>query len=438
MSGLAVAAAELGASVSGSDREESAYLERLRAAGIEIFVGHDPANVPTGADLVRSTAVPDENPEIVAALEAGQKVLHRSQLLAELAALRETCVTVAGSHGKTTTSAMIAHALDALGADPSYFVGGEVTIGPRKTNAHIGNGKIVVVEADESDGSFVRYKPQTAVVTNIEFEHPETWNNLDELMAAFARHLAQAERVVIKAEQPRLDELDLGERALTFSIHDPSADFFAGAIEEPDDPATGTSFDLGGVAVRLGVRGEHNVENALAALATLAMLGYEPQRAGPALTGFTGVARRFERVGTAACGAAVYDDYAHHPTEVRAALTAARGIVGDGRIVVFFQPHLFSRTITYRRQFAEALVLADVVVVLDIFPAREQARDFPGVSGWTLASAVADHSGQRTVHYAPQIGDAETLANRILRADDLCLTMGAGSITELSRLIAAG
>lgn len=438
MSGLALAAAQLGASVSGSDQNESSYVERLRAAGVAVSIGHAAENVPEDADIVRSTAIRDENPELVVAAERGQRVMHRSELLAELAALRPQCVTVAGTHGKTTTTAMIAHVLDATGADPSYFVGGEVTIGARTTNAHMGAGEVVVVEADESDGSFKRYSPDIAVVTNIEFEHPETWHNLDELLAAFAAHVAPAKKVVIEAEQPRRDELGLGERAITFSTVDPDADYYGSALDSPDDATRGTSFSLGDLRIELGVRGEHNVKNALAAIAALEQTGVAPAQAADVLAGFTGVARRFELIGKSPQGAIVYDDYAHHPTEVRAALETARSAARGGRVVVFYQPHLFSRAQTYRREFAEALSLADVIVVLDIYPARERQEDFPGMTGWVVATDAADYAGGRPVHYAPTFADAQQLAGRLLREGDLCVAMGAGTITDFSRELTEG
>lgn len=437
MSGLALAAMEMGAEVSGSDRAESTYVTRLREAGIEISIGHRAENVPDGAEVVRSTAVPADNLEIEAARIRGLKLIHRSQLLAELAALRPLCITVAGSHGKTTTTAMIAHVLDALGEDPSYFLGGEVTIGARTTNAHMGSGDVVVVEADESDGSFVRYSPQIAVVTNIEFEHPETWSGLDELLAAFREHVSGASRVVVEAGQPRLEELGLGDRGVTFSIDDEGADYFATELISPADPGAGTGFLLDGLAVHLGVRGAHNVKNALAAIAALELAGIERGRVADALSGFGGVERRFQLIGTTEQGAVIYDDYAHHPTEVRAALETARA-AAVGRLVVFFQPHLFSRTVAYRREFAEALSLADVVVVLDVHPARERAADFPGVSGWLTAADVADRAGGRDVHYASGLTEAAEVARSVLRPGDLCVAMGAGTITELPPLLVAG
>ncbi len=433
MSGIALAAKQLGAKVSGSDREESSYLARLRDAGVDIAIGHDASNVPDAADVVCSTAIREDNPELVVARERGLRVLHRSELLAELAALRPVCITVAGTHGKTTTTAMIAHALHALGANPSYFVGGEIEVGGRTTNAHMGEGDVVVIEADESDGSFRRYKPSIAVITNIEHEHPETWGSLDDLIRAFAEHVAPAEHVVVDSQQPRRGELGLGDRARTFSSSDPTSDFFADAIDTPSDPRAGTSFTLGELLVELGVRGTHNVSNALAALVALDLAGFPPSLAAPTLASFTGVARRFDFAGTSAQGALIYDEYAHHPTEVRAALETARQSVGSGRVVVFYQPHLFSRTMTYRREFAEALSIADVVVVLDIYPSRERPEDFPGVTGWAAATAVADHAGGRPVYYAPDFETCEQLASRILREGDLCINMGAGSITELTK-----
>lgn len=433
MSGLALAAHELGALVTGSDRERSSYTERLAEAGIDVSFGHDAANVAEDADVVVSTAIIDSNPELVAARERGLKVLHRSDLLAELVETRGLSIAVAGTHGKTTTTAMIAHVLDALGEDPSYFVGGEVTIGPRTTNAHLGSGEIVVIEADESDGSFRRYAPDISVITNIEFEHPETWSGIDELIEAFAAFAAKSGQLVLPAVHKRIAEVDPQARALTFGIEPEVAQLTASLVETPANPATGTSFELLGRQVQLGVRGRHNVSNALAAIGALDLAGIEPARSIPALASFGGVARRFELIGRHASGAAVYDDYAHHPTEVRAALTAAREASGDGRVVAVFMPHLYSRTRAYTREFAEALSLADVIVVMDIYPARERAADFPGVTGWLQATRVADVARGKPVYYEPHFADAKLVVERTLRAGDLCIGIGAGDIHKFTR-----
>jgi UDP-N-acetylmuramate--alanine ligase len=433
MSGLAITARQLGAEVSGSDRERSSYTERLEAAGVTVTIGHDAGNVPGDAEVVRSTAILDDNPEIAAALERGQTILHRSELLAELVAVKPRCIAVAGTHGKTTTTAMIAHVLDALGLDPSFFVGGEVTIGERTTNAHLGEGDVVVIEADESDGSFLRYSPEIAVITNIEFEHPETWSGLDELLAAFRDFAGSASHVVISADQPRADELALGDRGVTFAPAPIPADFRADALTTPADPVVGSSFSLGELVVELGVRGEHNVKNALAALAALELVGVTPEQAAPALKTFTGVGRRFEFLGKTEDGVVVYDDYAHHQTEVHAALTTARETAEGGRVIAVFLPHLFSRTQAYAREFGESLSLADVVIVLDVYPAREKAEDFPGVTGWLIATSTADAAPGKPVYYEPSYDDALELLQTILRPGDLCMTIGAGDVYRVAR-----
>ncbi|MBJ7459106.1 MAG: UDP-N-acetylmuramate--L-alanine ligase [Thermoleophilaceae bacterium] len=435
MSGLALVARQLGAEVSGSDREASSYTARLEQAGVTVSIGHDAENIPSGAEVVRSTAVLDENPELVAAREKGLQIRHRSELLAELVATRPRCIAVAGSHGKTTTTAMIAHVLDERGLDPSYFVGGEVTIGARTTNAHLGDGDIVIIEADESDGSFLRYTPEIAVITNIEFEHPETWSGLDELLDAFRDFARPAEHVVIEADQPRRDELELGARAITFAPEPIDSDLTALAVLTPEDPALGSSFRLGDELVQLSVRGEHNVKNALAAIAALELVGVSRADSAAALGTFAGVGRRFELIGRTAGGAVVYDDYAHHQTEVRAALTTARQTAGGGRVVAVFLPHLYSRTRTYAREFGESLTLADVVIVADVYPARERAEDFPGISGWLIATKTADAAPGMPVFYEPTYDDVVQQLDRILRPGDLCMTIGAGDIYRVARRI---
>jgi len=432
MSGLAIAAHQLGAQVTGSDREESSYTARLEEAGIAVTIGQAAANLPDGAEVVRSTAIVDSNPELAAAREQGLKILHRSELLAELVATRPRCIAVAGSHGKTTTTAMIAHVLDRLGLKPSYFVGGEVTIGERTTNAHLGDGDIVVIEADESDGSFLRYDPAIAVITNIEFEHPETWSSLDELIDAFREFSSDSESVVIAADQPRIGELALGDRSITFAPAPVEADLQAATITTPEDPALGSVFKLDELVVELGVRGEHNVKNAVAAIAALELVGVAREDAAAELKTFVGVGRRFELIGETANGAVVYDDYAHHQTEVRAALTTARQTAKGGRVVAVFLPHLYSRTRSYAREFGEALALADVVIVNDIYPARERAEDFPGITSWLIATKTADAAQGKPVYYEPTYDDAVDLLERILEPGDLCITIGAGDVYRVA------
>jgi UDP-N-acetylmuramate--alanine ligase len=435
MSGLAIAAHQLGADVTGSDREASSYTARLEEAGIAVTIGQDSANLPAGAEVVRSTAILDSNPELAAAREQGLTILHRSELLAELVATKPRCIAVAGSHGKTTTTAMIAHVLDQLGLDPSYFVGGEVTIGERTTNAHLGEGDVVVIEADESDGSFLRYDPEIAVITNIEFEHPETWSGLDELIDAFREFASKAKSVVISADQPRIDELKLADRSITVAPAPITADLEAATITTPEDPSLGSTFKLDEEVFELGVRGEHNVKNALAAIAALELVGVSRADAAAALKTFTGVGRRFELIGETPSGATVYDDYAHHQTEVRAALTTARQTAKGGRVIAVFLPHLYSRTKSYAREFGESLSLADVVIVNDVYPARERAEDFPGVTGWLIAAKTADAAPGKPVYYEPTYDDAVELLESILRPGDLCITVGAGDVYRVAHRV---
>lgn len=436
MSGLALVAHALGAKVTGSDRSASSYTERLAAHGIEVAIGHRAGNLPAGAEVVVSTAIDAENPELAAARANGQTVLHRSDLLAELVAQKRNCIAVAGTHGKTTTTAMIAHVLIELGADPAVFVGGEVTIGGETTNARWGDGEIVVVEADESDRSFLKLHPQIAVVTNVELDHHATWSGgIAELLAAFAKFTAAAETLVAWRGQAALATLAAAERSVGFAIGTgqriADCDLIAESVTTPANPSSGTTFTLDGLEIALGVRGDHNVLNALAALAALQAAGFALVDAAPALASFGGVGRRFERIGESPEGAQIYDDYAHHPTEVRAALRTARETAEGGRVVAVFQPHLYSRTQSLARDFGAALAIADIVVVLDIYPARELAADFPGVSGWLIATKTADARRGMPVYWQPAPGDALAALRRILRPGDLCMTIGAGDIFKV-------
>ncbi len=441
MSGLALAAHDLGAEVTGSDRAQSSYTDRLMAAGIDVAIGHDADNLPTGADVVVSTAIGDDNPELVAARAAGSAVLHRSDLLETLVEIKPICIAVAGTHGKTTTTAMITHVLSELDRDPSFFVGGEVTVGGVLTNAHIGDGEIVVVEADESDGSFLKLRPTVAVVTNVELDHHATWSGgLDELFKAFAKFASPAQSTVLWRGQPRLaseltnaDVVGFGinELGISESSGDVDGDLIATTVETPVDRTKGSRFTLDGTVVELGVRGEHNVLNALAALAALQCVGILVADSAAKLATFKGVARRFEFVGRSGHGALLYDDYAHHPTEVRAALKTARATAGDGRVVAVFQPHLYSRTTSLSREFGKALALADVAVISDIYAAREKASAFPGVTGWLVATDAADAMPGDPVYWSPSFEDVHNTLDRLLRPGDLCITIGAGDIYEV-------
>jgi UDP-N-acetylmuramate--alanine ligase len=436
MSGLALVAARLGAAVTGSDRSDSPYCERLRAEGIEPVIGHDAANVPQGAEVVASTAIADDNPELRVARERGERVLHRGDLLAEAARLKRS-IAISGTHGKTTTAGMAAHVLVRAGAEPGYLVGGELR--PERTNAAWGAGDWAVVEADESDRSFLKLDPEVAVVTNMELDHHSTYRSTAELEAAFADFVRAAptriawERLVGTADgarPPGPARLD-APATLTFGIG-------AGDLSADDVrlDADGARFAVEAVEVALRLPGEHNVLNALAALAACRAAGVDLATAAEALADFTGAARRFEPRGRTTTGASVYDDYAHHPTEVSAALAAARTL-GPARLVACFQPHLYSRTRALAREFGAALALADLACVLDVYPARERREDYPGVTGWRVAAATADAAGGKAVYWTPAMDDVERLLAAELREGDVLLTLGAGDVDRVAdRLVA--
>jgi UDP-N-acetylmuramate--alanine ligase len=420
MSGLAIVALGLGARVSGSDRAESAYMKRLREAGIEPTIGHEHGGLADRPEVVVSTAIPEDNPELTAARATGLTVLHRGDLLGEVSRLKR-CLAVAGTHGKTTTASMIAHALVQSGRRPAYLVGGEVR--STGTNASWAQGDWVVVEADESDRSFLKLQPDVAVVTNIELDHHSTYRTLPEVEEAFAQFAGPAPTVIAPAGL----ELHGVPPSVTFGIGGGTL-----AARELELLPSGSSFAVDGVTVRLRVPGRHNVMNALAALGACRETGLPLEEAAPALESFVGAGRRFEPHGRTATGALVYDDYAHHPTEVRATLDAARTLEPK-RLVAVFQPHLYSRTQHLAREFGRALALADLVVVLDIYPARESAEDYPGVSGWLVAGAAADFAGGRPVYWLPKMDDAERFLAGELHEGDLLVTLGAGNVDELAK-----
>ncbi len=436
MSGLALIADALGATVTGSDRASSPYLERVLAAGISAVVGHDAHNVPAGDDveLVVSTAIGGVNPERAAARERGLREIHRGALLGELSRLRRT-IAIAGTHGKTTTCSMAAHALLALGWDPTFVIGGDLrrpadAARPAgRTNAASGSGEWLVVEADESDRSFLELAPEVAVVTNIELDHHTTYASHGEVERAFAQFLRNGLRSVV-ADSPEaeafLDRVGIEE----------SAFFGASDIELR---AGGSRFVWAGQPVALAVPGAHNVANAAAALTACVIAGARPAELAGTLADFAGAGRRFERLGAAAgSGALVVDDYAHHPTELRATIAAARTLQeGAGRVVAVFQPHLFSRTQLLAREFGAALAQADAAVVLDVYPSRERAEDFPGVSGRLVAESAADAAHGRPVAWAPGFDEAQRVLGLWLRPKDVCLVMGAGDIDELGRRLVA-
>jgi UDP-N-acetylmuramate--alanine ligase len=425
MSGLALVSASLGARVSGSDRVDSPVLERLREAGIETAVGHDAANLPAGAEVVVSTAIPKDNPELSAAQAAGATTLHRADLLGELSRMKRT-IAVTGAHGKTTTASMAAHALRGTGRDPAFLIGGELR--SAQTNAVWGAGEWAVIEADESDRSFLKLARDVAVITNIELDHHATYASLRELEEAFAAFAEPAELRVVGPE------VELPGPAVRVGIDE--GDLRAEHLELLPGRSR---FEVEGTTVELPAPGRHNVLNALAALAACRVAGVELPEAAAALADFTGAGRRLEMVGLSESGTLVYDDYAHHPTEIRATLEAARPLAqSEGRrLVACFQPHLYSRTRALAREFGRALALADVVVVVDVYPARERAEDFPGVSGLLVAQAAADAAGGRPVWWLPDLDLAQRMLAGQLGEQDLLVTLGAGDVDRVAKGLTA-
>jgi UDP-N-acetylmuramate--alanine ligase len=444
MSGLALVARQLGAEVTGSDRAESSYMERLRAAGVEPQLGHDAEHVPAEAEVVVSTAVPEDNPELVRARERGQTVIHRGELLAELCSQRRL-LAVAGTHGKTTTTAMCVWALRAIGADPAFFLGGELPgAGPDggPANAGWGEGEWVVAEADESDASFLKLRPEIAVVTNLELDHHSRWSSLAELAEAFAAFAAPAAGLVC-GDDVRLPGQET-QRVVSFAVESgggqPAAEADLVASEIRIDQA-GTRFRARGAGVdaevSLPVPGRHNVANALATLGGVSLAGFDARGCAQALGNFPGVARRLELKGERN-GARIYDDYAHHPTEVSATLEAARELE-PRRLIAAFQPHLYSRTKALAPELGAALAAADEIAVLDIYPAREEpVGPLAGVSGLTVAAEAADRAHGAPVWWLPTAEQAaEALAPR-LREGDLLITIGAGDIHQLAETLVDG
>jgi UDP-N-acetylmuramate--alanine ligase len=428
MSGYARAARALGAEVSGSDGARSPYLERLQADGVlSASIGHAATNVPAGEDveLVYSSAVPAENAERAAARERGLVERPRAELLGELTEMKRT-IAVAGTHGKTTTASMLVHALRAAGLEPGWLVGAPV--GGGLPNAQWGAGEWLVVEADESDRSMLSLHVEIAVLTNVELDHHASFASLRELEEAFRAFLAGAKSSIVVWDRPELLALIGGQAA--------EIEVIPYDVSEPVLEAGGSRFQWRGHEVRLGVPGEHNAIDAAGALEAARLAGAEANGAIEGLAGFHGAGRRFQLLGESERGALVYDDYAHHPTEVAATLRAARTLE-HRRLVGVFQPHLYSRTALLAREFGAALALADVVVALDVYPARERQEDHPEVSGLLVAEAAADAAEGRPVYWLPTFAEAEPVLRGLLDEGDVCLVMGAGDVDALGRKLVA-
>lgn len=463
MSVLAEMLKSQGVSVDGSDREHSAKTDRLEALGITVEFGQRAENVGDAATVVYSSAIKPDNPEIVAAHEAGSRIVHRSDILALLMNGKQA-VTVAGAHGKTTTSSMLAHILVHVGADPSYAIGGSIQ-GPDGTTldgGHAGDGSILVAEADESDGSFAKYHPTIAIITNAEADHLDHYGDEAHYRAAFVDHAEHATgHVVICADdkdalavfealprdvkartivygttpEDRLPELD-GASLVAISSESETA---GSGIERLtlELPAAVTGTNAVCQSVTLKVPGIHNARNAAAAITAAVLLGVKPADAARAAGSFLGAARRFQIRGTVK-QVTVVDDYAHHPTEIAALLDAAHRRYPDSTIRVLFQPHLFSRTKFFAREFAQALAKADDVIVTGIFPAREKQADFPDVGPDTIVEAAQGLKDDSAGDWIQSVEDmclaAKMMAMRAHHGD-VVFTVGAGDITNMDQVL---
>ena len=426
MNAIATVLAQMGHTVSGSDLRDGPGLDRLRAMDVEVHIDHDAANLGEVDAVAISTAIPDHNVEVVEARRRGIPVLRRAEVLAAVARTRRT-IAVAGTHGKTTTSSMLALGLIDAGFSPSFIIGGEVNeIG---SGASWGSGEWFVVEADESDGTFLELPRAAAIVTNVEPDHLEHYGGFDQLLGAFSDFLAGTDGPCILCAD---DEHAAGLAAAAGAITYGTADGATYRITDLHSDRDGSRWTIEGPSGSLGsfslaVPGAHNARNAVAAVVTAVELGADPDAVRRAIARFSGVARRFEVRGETA-GVVFVDDYAHLPTEVSAALDAAHD--GDWqRVVCVFQPHRYSRTAAVGAAFADAFDRADVVGVTEIYSAGEAPR--PGVSGRLVRDAILAGSHPPRTVWLPHRGDVITWLVDELRPGDLCLTLGAGDLTSV-------
>jgi len=426
MSAIATVLAQMGHRVSGSDLKESRPMARLRLVGVDARVGHDAGHVPESADaVIVSSAIGRANPEVRAAADRDIPVLRRAEALRAIVLTRRT-VAVAGSHGKTTTASMLALVLRAAGWQPSFIIGGDLNeVG---TNAALDSGEWLVVEADESDGTFLELAPEAAIVTNVEPDHLDHYGGFPELVGAFDQFLAGLTGVrVACADDPVLRRLASAHHGMvTYGW----ADDATYRIATYEGSRTGSRVELAGAAggrIELPVPGRHNALNAVGAIAVALELGVPFAAAADALRGFGGVARRFQFRGEVD-GVTLIDDYAHIPGEITAMIRAARE-GGWRRVVAVFQPHRYSRTARLWRDFGDAFAEADVVVLTDVYAAGESPR--PGVSGRLILRAVLDAHPALPVTYLPRRADLVEHVPRLARAGDVVLTLGAGDLTTL-------
>lgn len=428
MSGIAELLLNLGFNVSGSDINENDNVKRLKNLNIDVKIGHSPSNINQDTDvLVYSSAVPIENPEIVRARQKGIPIIRRAEMLGELISVKETSIAVSGTHGKTTTSSMIGTILAYAKKDPTMVVGGLVH--NIDTNSKLGNGDMIIVEADEFDRSFLALKPTIGIITNIELEHTDCYDDLKDLQDAFIQFCKSVPfygEVILCADSPAVQEIiPKIERPMTTYGRSRDAAYRAKNIRFQENKSTYSIFRaeecLG--EIKLNVPGEHNVLNSLAAVVLGIEMGLSFNDIQKGIYNYKGVRRRFDIKGTFN-DIMLLDDYAHHPTEVKATIEAAKA-GWDRRIIAVFQPHLFTRTREFFREFSNSLELADVVLITDIYPARE--KPIPGVTSKLiydiLFQKMKDHC-----FLVPDLDDLESMLDKIIEPGDMIITMGAGNI----------
>ncbi|HEY6247354.1 MAG TPA: UDP-N-acetylmuramate--L-alanine ligase [Pyrinomonadaceae bacterium] len=433
MSGIAEVLVNLGFRVSGSDLKSSSVTDRLQQMGVEIFEGHAAENVGQPHVVVRSTAVRDENPEIIEAHRRSIPVIPRAEMLAELMRLKPHTVAVAGSHGKTTTTSMVATVLGHAGLDPTMVVGG--VVGAFGSNAHLGTSDLMVVEADESDRSFLMLTPTIAVVTNIDREHMDYYHDMDDVRACFAKFVNSVPfygSSVLCLDDPNVQAIIplLERRRMTYGLS-AQADVSAHGIRYDNNFGSTFSVWRGSDVIgdlTLHVPGMHNVYNALAAIAVGFELEVSFEKICEGLSSFTGAGRRFQAKGEVN-GVLVVDDYGHHPTEVRATLAAAKLGSGGRRIVVLFQPHRYTRTHDLMQEFARSFNNADVLFISDIYAASEDPIE--GVTSEALTNAIK-RFGHKEVSYIGGLEHAATLLRDYVQPGDLVVTLGAGTVNRVS------
>lgn len=436
MSGIARVAHDQGMQVSGSDIKESRYTKQLREAGITVFIGQKAENIPEGNPvIVISTAILENNPELIEARRRGLEIWHRAQMLAHLGVGLDT-LAVAGTHGKTTTSSMLASALDALGADPTFLIGGIVRA--YGTNAHSGTGDHYVVEADESDKSFTYLSPKAVLVTNIEADHLDHYKDLDEIYDKFHDFMGLVPEdgvIVACGEEPHVVEIarSEGRRMYTYGFSE-GCDVRITSYEPHGIGSRYTAVMPDGTQVEGTIKqnpGRHNVLNATGVVTLLWALGFDAAKVAQALSGFAGVRRRFDLVGEVG-GVTVVDDYAHHPTEIAATISAAAGL-GYKHVHVLFQPHRYSRAPLFTQvlhdEFGAAFDKADSVTFMDVYPAGE--APVPGVSGKTFLSVLLEHEGHPQADFVAHRVDVVPHLMDKLQPGDLVITMGAGDVTAM-------